>query len=89
MDPYATLGLDRSADVAEIRRAWRRRARQTHPDHGGDPHAFAAVHQAFRSLVPPGGGTPAPVVVKRLGPPALALRWWRRRCDRTRRPRVA
>ncbi len=90
MDPFATLGLHPTADVAEIRRAWRRRARETHPDHGGDPQAFTAVHQAFRLLVPPPrAGAPAPVVVKRPGPSALALRWWRRRCDRSRHPRVA
>jgi curved DNA-binding protein CbpA len=32
MDPYATLGVPASADAREIKRAWRKIARQCHPD---------------------------------------------------------
>ena len=31
-DPYAVLGLERDADAAAVKAAWRRRAKQTHPD---------------------------------------------------------
>ncbi|MDA8358296.1 MAG: J domain-containing protein [Actinomycetota bacterium] len=34
MDPYEALGLERSADPAEIRRAFRARVCQLHPDLG-------------------------------------------------------
>jgi hypothetical protein len=90
MDPYTVLGVARSADGDEVRRAWRRRVRETHPDHGGDGAAFLDVQRAFRRLEPPSGGTgPAPVLVRHLSPPALARRWWRRRCDSRGHPRVA
>jgi molecular chaperone DnaJ len=89
-DPHIILGLERGADIDEVRRAWRRRAWETHPDRGGDPVAFVAARDAVRRLraTEPAVGT-MPVVVRRLGPPALARRWLRRRVDRTRHPRVA
>lgn len=87
-DPHAVLRVAPTARADELRRAWRRRARQTHPDHGGDPDAFAAVHQAYRLLVSRALTPASPVLVRRLGPAAVAARWWRRRDDRVRRPRV-
>jgi hypothetical protein len=51
---YAILGLKPGATSAEIKRAYRHHARQTHPDtHPGDPHAaarFQRVHSAYSSL---------------------------------------
>ncbi|HET6744926.1 MAG TPA: J domain-containing protein [Candidatus Limnocylindria bacterium] len=38
-DPYAILGVARGATRAEIGRAYRARAKQTHPDVGGVPPA--------------------------------------------------
>jgi curved DNA-binding protein CbpA len=39
-DPYAVLGVAPDADLATIRAAWKRLARETHPDrHPGDPEA--------------------------------------------------
>ncbi|RPF27776.1 J domain-containing protein [Georgenia muralis] len=52
--PYAVLGVDRRASAAELRRAYRRRQRKTHPDLGGDPVAFHAVQVAWERI-----GTPA------------------------------
>ena len=46
-DPFATLGLDRTATVAELRAARRRLARQLHPDHGGDSMRMQQVNAAF------------------------------------------
>ncbi len=41
-DPYATLGVERTASAKEIRAAWRRLVKASHPDlHPGDPQAEA------------------------------------------------
>ena len=52
--PYEVLGVTASATHDEIRRAYRRMLRQTHPDTGGDPVRFVAVQQAWERV-----GTPA------------------------------
>lgn len=90
MNPYETLGARPGAGPAEVRQAWRRRALETHPDLGGDADEFSLARQAFVQLrsTPAIGGRAPPVVVRRLGPPALARRWLQRRQDRAHRPRV-
>ncbi len=45
--PYEVLGVTPDASDAELRRAYRRLLRQTHPDTGGDPTRFNAVQQAW------------------------------------------
>lgn len=45
--PYEILGVDPSASDAELRQAYRRLLRTTHPDTGGDPARFHAVQQAW------------------------------------------
>jgi hypothetical protein len=49
-DPRAVLGLPLDATRAEAQRAFRRLAKQTHPDTGGDPAAFRAVAGAWAEL---------------------------------------
>jgi hypothetical protein len=44
------LGLPLDATRAEAQRAFRRLAKQTHPDAGGDPAAFRAVAGAWAEL---------------------------------------
>jgi hypothetical protein len=46
-DPFATLGLDRTATIAQLRAARRRLARELHPDHGGDSLRMQEVNAAF------------------------------------------
>lgn len=50
-DPFAELGLPSTASHDEVRRAFRRKARETHPDHQPhDPHAaqrFARLRAAY------------------------------------------
>ncbi len=52
-DPYAVLGVAPGADPAAVRRAFRRCARHTHPDAGGDAQAFVRVHRAYEMLSGP------------------------------------
>lgn len=56
-DPWAILGLQRSATDAEIRSAYRKKAREHHPDrHGGDPDAarmFAEISKAYEAIRSP------------------------------------
>lgn len=48
---WDVLGVDPKASVLDIKRAFRRRALETHPDHGGDPAAFRALHQAYERAI--------------------------------------
>ena len=48
-EPYAVLGVPNTATATEIRRAYRQRLRQLHPDTGnGDPAEFHALLAAYR-----------------------------------------
>jgi hypothetical protein len=49
-DSRAVLGLPVDATKGEAQRAFRRLAKQTHPDVGGDPAAFRAVAGAWADL---------------------------------------
>ena len=49
---YEVLGVDPGADEAAIRRAYRRRAMETHPDRGGSKEAFQQVQEALRQGLP-------------------------------------
>jgi curved DNA-binding protein CbpA len=51
VDPYAILGVQRSADAATVRHAYRRRAKKLHPDAGGDPGAFDDLRRAQKLLL--------------------------------------
>lgn len=56
-DYYATLGVERSADAVAIKRAFRERARASHPDvNRGDPKAeerFKDINEAYEVLSDP------------------------------------
>lgn len=74
---YDVLGVDRRADAATIREAYRERARHVHPDRAetGSADEMAAVNEAYRVLGDPGrralydrsldGGAPAGSAVPR------------------------
>ncbi|TAJ46787.1 MAG: heat-shock protein [Herbiconiux sp.] len=51
--PYEVLGVDPGVGHDELRRAYRRLLRQTHPDTGGDSVRFVAVQRAWERI-----GTP-------------------------------
>jgi hypothetical protein len=49
-DLYKILGVGKKATKAQIRAAYRRKAKTAHPDAGGDPEAFHAISKAYRIL---------------------------------------
>jgi hypothetical protein len=51
--PYEVLGVTAAASQTELRRAYRRLARETHPDLGGTPERFRQVQLAWELI-----GTP-------------------------------
>lgn len=52
-DHYSTLGLTRTANADEIKRAYRKLASLHHPDKGGDTAKFQEVEEAYRVLSDP------------------------------------
>lgn len=55
-DPYATLGVDRNADADTVKKAYRKLARQFHPDVNDDPGAqekFKEISAAYEILSDP------------------------------------
>lgn len=52
-DLYADLGVSREATAAEIRSAFKKRVKKTHPDVGGNPDEFAKVTMAKLILLDP------------------------------------
>ena len=56
-DALRTLGLKKGATQEEIKKAYKRLAREHHPDKGGDSNEFIKIHDAYESLQ---GGSSAP-----------------------------
>jgi hypothetical protein len=48
---WTILGVTAQATDTEIKRAFRKRALETHPDHGGDGEAFRALQQAYEKAM--------------------------------------
>ena len=57
-DPYRTLGLERSASLDEVKRAYRRLVKANHPDAAGDAALprFLAIQDAYDRIVGPDDG---------------------------------
>jgi curved DNA-binding protein len=53
MDYYSTLGLQRGASDADIKKAYRSMAMKHHPDRGGDEKKFKEIEEAYRTLSDP------------------------------------
>lgn len=49
-NPYEILGVGRDATIAQVKRAYRSKAKQAHPDGGGDAKAFGDAFTAMRIL---------------------------------------
>lgn len=50
MNPYSILGISEGASEDEIKKAFRRKAHEHHPDKGGDPLKFKEVQRAYEAL---------------------------------------
>lgn len=53
MDPYQELGVERDATEAEIKKAYREKAKTAHPDKGGDREGWDRVSRALTVLTDP------------------------------------
>lgn len=53
MTYYDELGINPDASEEEIRAAYRRKAKQHHPDHGGNPEKMARANKAYNTLSKP------------------------------------
>ena len=54
MNPYSTLGIEATASPAAVKKAYRRKAAQSHPDKGGKEEEFHRIHAAYKLLSDPG-----------------------------------
>lgn len=54
MDPYKILGIDKNASKEEIKSAYRKLAKDHHPDaNGGDDSKFKQINEAYKTLTDP------------------------------------
>ena len=84
VDHYAVLGVPHNASAPDIRRAYRRAARQHHPDLNQDPDGperFAAAARAYEILNDPAArarydkrSLPQPAPIRRPPPPVAGGR---------------
>ncbi len=49
-DYYKLLGVEKSASADEIKRAFRKKAHEHHPDKGGDQEHFKKINEAYQTL---------------------------------------
>jgi hypothetical protein len=61
-DPYRTLGLERGASLADVKRAYRRLAKANHPDAAGEAALprFLAIQAAYDQIAGPDASTRRP-----------------------------
>jgi len=73
-DPWVVLGVPKSADAGEVRRAFRARVRGAHPDLGGDPERFRSLNKAYdRAMAKLEGRELPPEPVAEAAPPAVKV----------------
>lgn len=52
-DYYSSLGVDKKASQDEIKKAFRKKAHEHHPDKGGDAAKFKEINEAYQTLSDP------------------------------------
>ena len=50
IDPYSVLGVNKNASDADIKLAYRKLAKEHHPDKGGDTNKFAEINAAYDQI---------------------------------------
>ena len=53
MDYYSILGVPKNASQDDIRKAYKKKSMQHHPDRGGDEEQFKKVNEAYQNLSNP------------------------------------
>ena len=53
MDYYSVLGVSKTASQDDIRKAYKKKSMQHHPDRGGDEEEFKKVNEAYQNLSDP------------------------------------
>jgi curved DNA-binding protein len=53
MSHYETLGVDKTSTPEQMKAAYRKLAKQHHPDLGGDPEKFKLINEAYDTLSDP------------------------------------
>jgi hypothetical protein len=51
VDPYALLGIEATASLDDVKAAFRKKALEHHPDHGGTAAGFMAIKRAYDGIV--------------------------------------
>jgi hypothetical protein len=49
--PYQVLGISPAATSTEVKAAWKKKIRSTHPDFGGDSKEFMKINQAYQEIL--------------------------------------
>ena len=49
MDYYDLLGVSRQASDKDLKNAFKNKAREHHPDKGGDPEKFKQINEAYQN----------------------------------------
>jgi DnaJ-class molecular chaperone len=50
LDPFVILGIKRDCTETEFKAAYKKKAQELHPDHGGDPEKFKLVQAAYEAV---------------------------------------
>jgi hypothetical protein len=50
-DPFRELGVSSSASAADLKKAWKAKLWQHHPDRGGDPETAKKINEAYQVIL--------------------------------------
>ena len=59
-DPHSILGVEKDATPEELKKAYRKKAKEFHPDKGGDEEKFKEATEAYDTLTNPKAKGPSP-----------------------------